>query len=69
MSSWKLTLLLIIMTAEYIFDSLDGVVLYEWDILPCFCHTDRLLLHSFMDADSVLFFDAVEFINAAQTTI
>lgn len=49
--------------------SLPGLQLFECAILPSFCHTNRLLLHSFMDADPVMFFDAVEFINAAQTTI
>lgn len=38
-------------------------------VLPSFSNTNRLLLHSFMDADAILLLDAVEFINAAQTTI
>lgn len=39
------------------------------NVLPSFGHTNRLLLHSLVDADAVMFLDAVEFINAAQTTI
>lgn len=39
------------------------------DALPGFGHTDWLLLHSFMNADPIMFLDAAEFINAAQTTI
>ncbi len=32
-------------------------------------HADGLLLHGLMDAGAVVFFDAVEFIDAAQTSI
>lgn len=37
--------------------------------LPCFCYTDGLLLHCFMDTGSVMFFDAIELINATKASI
>lgn len=36
---------------------------------PSFSHTDGLLLHGLMDAGAVVLFDAVELIDAAQTSI
>lgn len=48
----------------------DVVLLEEFvSFIPSFSHTDGLLLHGFMDADAIVFLDAVELIDAAQTAI
>lgn len=36
---------------------------------PCFCHTDGLLLHGFVDGHSVLWLHLIKLVNAHYATI